>query len=72
MEWKKKKRGVWEGVDPDLEGKAVLKETNQGFIASITVEEKQFDMELMDEREFFSSKKEALKFLKERMERDSY
>ncbi|MDY6774319.1 MAG: hypothetical protein SVS85_03905 [Candidatus Nanohaloarchaea archaeon] len=61
-----------EAFIPDFEGRAVLNQTNEGYIAAVKVEEKQFDMELLDEREFFANEDEALEFLKERMERDSY
>lgn len=72
MRWEQAEPGVWRLLADDFSGKAVLNETNSGYIASITVSEEQFDMDLMDEREFFPSKDEALAFLKERMDRDSY
>lgn len=72
MRWEQVEPGQWRLADPDMTGKAVLNETNSGFIASIRVEETNFDMELLSEREFFERKKDALRFLKERMDRDSY
>lgn len=72
MEWKRRDDTTWEIADPDFDGKAMLKETNSGYIAAITVSETQFDMELLDEREFFESRREAMAFLQDLMERDSY
>ncbi len=72
MRWEQSEPGVWRLLADDFSGKAVLNETNSGYIAAITVSEEQFDMELLDEREFFPSKDEALGFLKEHMDRDSY
>lgn len=72
MEWTQSGGSEWRLANPDFRGKAVLNETNEGYIALIRVEEKQFDMELLSEREFFESRQEAMKFLKDHMEKDSY
>lgn len=72
MDWKKSGQGEWRLASSDFEGRAVLNETNEGFIASIEVKEDRFDMELLGEREFFESREEAEEFLKNHMEKDSY
>lgn len=72
MDWMRVEPGRWQLAAPDFDGKAVLNETNSGYIASITVRETRFDMELLDDREFFPSKEDAIAFLRERMDRDSY
>ncbi|MFB6265570.1 MAG: hypothetical protein ABEI07_00625 [Candidatus Nanohaloarchaea archaeon] len=72
MEWVRAGDGEWRLSSPDFEGRAILNQTNEGYIASIKVTEKQFDMELLEDRDFFETEEEALQFLKERMERDSY
>lgn len=72
MEWQRTDRHRWKIAEDGFEGDARLKETNHGYIASVTVENTEFEMELMDEREFFEKRKDALKFLKERMRRESY
>lgn len=72
MEWKQTKRHKWVIAEQGFDGRALLQETNNGFIASITVENTEFDMELLDEREFFERKKDALAFLEEKMTKESY
>lgn len=72
MQWTSAGDTEWRLASQGFEGRASLQETNQGYVATVKVNEKQFDMELMDEREFFEDKEEAIQFLKEKMERDSY
>ncbi len=72
MDWTKAGENEWRLASPDFTGRAVLQETNQGYIAAISVTEKQFDMELMDEREFFANREKAMAYLQEQMARDSY
>ncbi|MFB6240909.1 MAG: arginase family protein, partial [Gemmatimonadota bacterium] len=66
MDWAKAGSDEWRLASSDLEGAAAIQQTNQGYIASISVTEKQFDLELLDEREFFEKREEALEFLRER------
>jgi len=72
MEWRQTNRHRWEIAEQGFEGRALLQETNSGFIASITVTNTEFDMDLLDEREFFETKQDALRFLEERMAQESY
>ncbi|MCJ7478813.1 MAG: hypothetical protein MUP63_01385 [Candidatus Nanohaloarchaeota archaeon QJJ-7] len=72
MEWVKAGKNEWRLSSPDFEGTAVLNQTNEGYIALVRVEEKQFDMELLNDREFFEKEEEAMEFLRDRMDRDSY
>lgn len=72
MDWKQVSRHKWRLAEDGFSGRAILNETNSGFIAAITVEEDQFNMTLLDEREFFSSKQDALQYLEEKMRQESY
>lgn len=72
MRWERVDSSEWRIAENGFSGRALLRETNSGFIASITVEEDQFDMELLDDRDFFESRDDALAFLKDRMEQSSY
>ncbi|MDY6769633.1 MAG: hypothetical protein SVU88_01535 [Candidatus Nanohaloarchaea archaeon] len=72
MDWTRVGNGEWQLADPDFDGTAALQETNQGYVAAISVTETQFDMELLDEREFFETRDAALEFLQEKMAQDSY
>lgn len=72
MQWTRAGPDEWRLASSDLSGRAAIQETNQGYIASIAVTEDQFDMELLDEREFFEDREAALTFLQARMEQDAY
>lgn len=72
MEWRQTKQYQWELAEQGFSGKARLQETNSGYIASIRVENTDFDMELLNERDFFERKKDAVKFLQEQMGQESY
>lgn len=72
MTWIQTRRYAWELTTDGFDGKAFLKETNSGYIASITVKNTEFDMALADEREFFERKKKAVQFLNALMEKHSY
>lgn len=72
MRWERVDSGEWRIAENGFSGRALLRETNSGFIASINVSEDQFDMELLDDRDFFESRDDALTFLEERMDRSSY
>lgn len=72
MNWRQVKRHTWQLDESGYEGEARMKETNHGFIISITVKNTDFDMELLNERDFFEKKQDALGFLKKHMEKDSY
>lgn len=72
MKWRQTKQNKWEVAEQGFTGHALLKETNSGYIVIITVENTDFDMELLNERDFFERKKDALKFLREKMEQESY
>ncbi len=72
MTWTQTERHTWELATNGFDGTANLRETNSGFVASVQVENTQFDMELADERDFFERKKDAVNFLRDRMEKHDY
>jgi len=72
MQWRQVGRYEWELVERGFSGEAILKETNHGVIASIVVRNEDFDMVLLEDREFFESVQDGVAFLEERMAQDSY
>lgn len=72
MGWTESRPGEWELVADSFSGKAVLNETNSGFIASLRVENDDFEMELAKEREFFQHRDDAEDFLQEQMQKHDY
>ncbi len=72
MPWTRVDGARWELAADGFTGKAVLQETNSGFIANIHVENTDFDMELVDERDFFESRDAAVEFLQRKMQEGDY
>ncbi|MDY6769092.1 MAG: hypothetical protein SVW02_03240 [Candidatus Nanohaloarchaea archaeon] len=72
MQWTKAGSDEWRLAEQGFEGRAAIQHTNQGFVAAISVTEKEFDIELLDEREFFENRDAARDFLQEKMDKDSY
>lgn len=72
MEWQQVDRYRWEVAEAGFQGQALLRETNNGFIASINVENTDFDMEMLNDREFFEKKQDAVAFLQQKMQKTSY
>ncbi|MDY6761711.1 MAG: hypothetical protein SVY41_01555 [Candidatus Nanohaloarchaea archaeon] len=72
MKWVQDGKDQWRLAEDGFSGRAALQQTNQGFVAAISVEEEQFDLELLDEREFFEKEDDARTYLQEKMEQDSY
>ncbi|MDY6770263.1 MAG: hypothetical protein SVU88_04800 [Candidatus Nanohaloarchaea archaeon] len=59
MNWVRDGNNQWRLVEDGFSGTAAIQQTNQGFVAAITVQEEQFDLELLDEREFFEMEQDA-------------
>lgn len=72
MPWEQVGRDQWELASTNFSGKAVLNETNSGYIALVRVENTDFDMELLNRREFFESRREAKEFLEKHMKQEDH
>lgn len=65
--WRRSGRDRWAVDSAGLEGEARVIEVSGGYRARIVLKDTGFGMTLMDEREFFESRKDAVAFVEEKI-----
>lgn len=66
--WTKSGRSSWTFQDPSIKGKAELRQVEGGYKAVMLLQDTEFGMELAREDEFFQSRKDAERHLREAMD----